>query len=208
VLDPLARASEILFGLIMVLTFTLSLNATAAGREDVSAMLIGALGCNLAWGIIDAVMFLMGTRGERALQAQTVRAVQAAESAERGREIIADALPQIVLPALSASDIERIRLHLANVPAQLTEPRLGRTDYLGAVGVFLLVFLCTLPVVLPFVFLRDAIIATRISNAIAIVLLFLSGYAFGRHSGRPWRIGFLMVAVGLSLVAIALALGG
>jgi hypothetical protein len=76
------------------------------------------------------------------------------------------------------------------------------------VGVFLLVFLCTLPVVLPFVFLQDATIATRMSNAIAIMLLFLSGFAFGRHSGRPWRVGFLMVAVGLSLVAIALALGG
>ena len=66
-LDPLARASEVLFELIMVLTFTLSLNATAAGREDVSAMLIGALGCNLAWGIIDAVMFLRGTKGRASL---------------------------------------------------------------------------------------------------------------------------------------------
>ena len=208
VLDPLARTSEVLFGLIMVLTFTVSLNATAAGREDVRAMLIGALGCNLAWGIIDAVMFLMGTKGERVLQARTVRAVQASESADTAREMIGDALPPLILPALSVKDLERIRLHLVNLPAELTEPRLGGRDYLAAVGVFLLVFLCTLPVVLPFVFLPDATIATRASNAVAIALLFLSGYAFGRHSGRPWRVGFSMVALGLSLVAVALALGG
>jgi hypothetical protein len=68
VLDPVARASEILFWLIMVLTFTASLTATEAGRSDVRAMLVGALGCNLAWGIIDAAMFLMGTKGERNLR--------------------------------------------------------------------------------------------------------------------------------------------
>jgi hypothetical protein len=33
----------------MVLTFTGSLSVADAGRADVRAMLIGALGCNLAW---------------------------------------------------------------------------------------------------------------------------------------------------------------
>ena len=50
VLDPIDRVSEVLFGLIMVLTFTGSLSVAEAGRDDVRAMLIGALGCNLAWG--------------------------------------------------------------------------------------------------------------------------------------------------------------
>ena len=54
VLEPIERVSEVLFGLIMVLTFTGSLSVAEAGREDVRTMLIGALGCNLAWGIIDA----------------------------------------------------------------------------------------------------------------------------------------------------------
>ena len=76
VLDPVSRASEILFGLIMVLTFTLSLAATEAGRADVRAVLIGMLGCNLAWAIIDAVMYLMGTSGERRLAISTVQAIR------------------------------------------------------------------------------------------------------------------------------------
>jgi hypothetical protein len=49
VLAPIDRVSEVLFGLIMVLTFTGSLSVAEAGRDDVRTMLIGALGCNLAW---------------------------------------------------------------------------------------------------------------------------------------------------------------
>jgi len=88
VLDPVERAGEVLFGLIMVLTFTVSLNATEAGRSDVRVMLVGALGCNLAWGIIDAVMFLMGIKGERSLAAQTVRAIQEAPTVSAAHMLI------------------------------------------------------------------------------------------------------------------------
>ena len=65
VLDPIDRVSEVLFGLIMVLTFTGSLSVAEAGRDDVRTMLIGALGCNLAWGIIDAMLYLMGCLAEK-----------------------------------------------------------------------------------------------------------------------------------------------
>ncbi len=58
VLDPVERVSEVLFGLIMVLTFTGSLSVAKAGRDDIRTMLIGALGCNIAWGIIDGVLYL------------------------------------------------------------------------------------------------------------------------------------------------------
>ena len=53
-LDPIERSSEVLFGLIMVLTFTGSLRITGADRDSVRTMLVAALGCNLAWGMIDA----------------------------------------------------------------------------------------------------------------------------------------------------------
>jgi hypothetical protein len=59
------RVSEILFGLIMVLTFTCSFSVIHAGREEVREMLIGALGCNLAWGIIDAFFCLMSRLSEQ-----------------------------------------------------------------------------------------------------------------------------------------------
>lgn len=208
VLNPVDRSSEILFGLIMVMTFTSSLSAGQAGGADVRAMLIGALSCNLAWGIIDAVMFFMSSMAERRLCERTVQAVRTADSATVARTVIADALPALVLPALSPSDLDRIRLHLLSLPADEVQARVQTQDLVGASAVFLLVFLLTFPVVAPFLFIANPLIALRVSNAIAIGLLFLTGYALGRHSGRPLRIGVLMVTVGLVMVTIASALGG
>jgi VIT1/CCC1 family predicted Fe2+/Mn2+ transporter len=207
-LDPVSRTTELLFGLIMVLTFTASFNAAEAGRIEVRVMLIAALGCNLAWGMIDAAMYLLSTRGERALGARTLAEVRSAKTPEAARSAISAALPPIILPALTADDIDRIRTHVTLLRDTDPSPRLGKDDYLGALAVFLLVFVGTLPVVIPFVFFRDPQVALWISHAVAITLLFLTGWSLGRIWGRPWQVGVSMIGVGLALVAVALALGG
>jgi VIT1/CCC1 family predicted Fe2+/Mn2+ transporter len=207
-LDPVSRATELLFGLIMVLTFTASLNAAEAGRIDVRLMLIAALGCNLAWGLIDAAMYLLSTRGERALAALTLAEVRSATTPDAARSVIAGALPPIILPALTADDLDRIQAHVASLPDLDPVSRLGTSDYLAAAMVFLLVFVGTLPVVIPFIFIQDPQVALWISHAIAITLLFLTGWSLGRSWGRPWQVGVSMIGVGLVLVAVALALGG
>jgi VIT1/CCC1 family predicted Fe2+/Mn2+ transporter len=168
-------------------------------------MLIGALGCNLAWAIIDAVMYLMDTHATRHLAAGAFRAARAADPAV-GRALIADALPEAVLPALSAADLERIRRHVLCMP--LVEPRLARRDYFGALGVFVLVFGCTFPVVLPFLIWPDPATALAVSNAVAVAMLALTGFALGRRYRRPWRVAVVMVAIGGALLAVAIALGG
>ena len=56
VLDPVERSSEIMFGLIMALTFTSSVSVASSTRNDVATMLASALSCNVAWGLIDAAM--------------------------------------------------------------------------------------------------------------------------------------------------------
>ena len=84
-----------------------------------------------------------------------------------------------------------------------------REDWLGALAVFLLVFCSTFPIVIPFLFFSTAQVALRVSNVIAIVMLFSVGYRLGQHGGYPpWRTGFSMVLLGVALVAIAIALGG
>src|SRR2546427_12257500 len=93
VLDPIDRVSEVLFGLIMVLTFTGSLSIAEAGRSEVRTMLIGALGCNLAWGIIDGVLYLMGCLAEKGRGLLTFRAVRRAADPKEAQRVIADALP-------------------------------------------------------------------------------------------------------------------
>ena len=207
-LDPVSRATELLFGLIMVLTFTASLNAAEAGRIEVRVMLIAALGCNLAWGLIDAAMYLLSTRAERAEAARTLAEVRSASTPEAARSVIAASLPPVILPVLSEDDLDRIRSHLASLPDMDPVPRLDRADHLAAAAVFLLVFVGTLPVVVPFIFLRDPQIALWMSHSVAITLLFLTGWTLGRSWGRPLRVGISMVGIGLVLVAVALALGG
>src|SRR5213595_1749621 len=98
VLEPHERISEGLFGLIMVLTFTGSLSVAEAGREDVRTMLIGALGCNLAWGIIDAIMYLMGCLTDRAQGIRTVLAVRKAAQSEKAHRVIVESLPPAIAP--------------------------------------------------------------------------------------------------------------
>lgn len=75
--------------------------------------------------------------------------------------------------------------------------------------VFLLVFLSTFPVVIPFLFASNARLALRVSNGLAILMLFITGYAFGRYAGRrPWRTGVAMVILGSTLVGITISVGG
>src|SRR5689334_25163632 len=96
VLEPQERISEVLFGLIMVLTFTGSLSVAEAGREDVRAMLIGALGCNLAWGIIDAVLYLMACLAEKEGGLLAFRAARKAADPVEARRLVANALPPVI----------------------------------------------------------------------------------------------------------------
>src|SRR3954454_6514563 len=90
VLEPIERISEVLFGLIMVLTFTGSLSVAEAGRDDVRTMLIGAIGCNLAWGIIDAVLYLMGTLAESGRNLISLRTVRKAADPQLAQRLIAE----------------------------------------------------------------------------------------------------------------------
>jgi VIT family len=209
VLDPVDRVSEVLFGLIMVLTFTGSLSVAEAGRDDVRAMLVGALGCNVAWGIIDGVLYLMGCLAEKARDFKTFQAVRGAADPQEARRLIVDALPPVIGSLFEPAELEAVRLRLKQLPGAPGRPHLDRDDWLGAVAVFCLVFLSTLPVVLPFIFMRNAMPALRVSNAIAVVLLFLSGYAYGHMTERrPALVGITMVVLGAILVGMTMALGG
>jgi VIT1/CCC1 family predicted Fe2+/Mn2+ transporter len=209
VLDPVARVSEVLFGLIMVLTFTGSLSVAEAGRDDIRAMLIGALGCNVAWGIIDALLYLMASLAEKGGGLMILQAVRKATDPHEAQRLIADALPPVVASILQPTELEAMRVRLKQLPEPGGRARLGKDDWLAGVGVFLLVFLSTFPVVIPFIFMNSAVPALRVSNAIAIAMLFIAGYAYGRCVGRnPWVVGIAMVLLGALLGARTIARGG
>jgi VIT family len=209
VLDPLERFSEIVFGLIMVLSFTCALSVAEAGREDVREMFIGAIGCNLAWGIIDAAFYLIACLTEAGRNATLLRNVQQSASTAQAQQFIAGSLPPKIAEALQFADLDRIGTHLKQLPPPTERPRLTAENWRGAVGVFLLVFLSTFPVVIPFIFIHDAYLALRLSNGIAIALLFGAGHMLAGYAGlRRIRTGLCMVAIGAALVGLTIALGG
>lgn len=209
VLDPHERISEVLFGLIMVLTFTGSLSVAEAGRGDVRTMLIGALGCNIAWGIIDGVLYLMGSLADKGRGLLTLQAVRKATEPEKAQRLIAGALPPLIASILKPAELDSIRQRLAQMPEPPATARLGKNDWLGALAVFILVFLSTFPVAIPFILVHNARLAMRISNAVAVVMLFATGFAYGRVVGRsPKVFGIAIVVLGGILVGLTILLGG
>ena len=209
VLEPAERISEVLFGLIMVLTFTGSLSVAESGRSDVRTMLIGALGCNIAWGIIDGILYLMDCLSERARDIRAFWAVRKASTPDAAHQVIAASLPPLVADALGPTEFEKVRQKLVQMPDPPLRPRLGKSDWLGGFAVFFWVFVTTFPVAIPFIFMEDIGRAMRVSNAVAIVLLFVSGYAYGRVTDyRRWLTGIVMVVLGVILVGVTIALGG
>jgi hypothetical protein len=208
-LDPLARVSEILFGLIMALTFTGTISVATAGNEDIRTLLVGAIGCNIAWGLVDAVMFLVSTLTERGRNLQTIRQVRAAATPAIAHRVITGALSPVMVSILTTDDFERVRQGVLTIRELPPGPTLTREDWLKALAVFLLVFLSTFPVVIPFIIFSDVRFAMRASNLVAIAMLFACGYLLARHGGySPWRTGLSMVLLGVVLVAIVIALGG
>jgi hypothetical protein len=208
VLDPIARTSEVLFGLIMALTFTGTLSAATAGREEVRTLLIGMIGCNIAWGLVDAMMFLMTAVTERGHGLLTLRAVHRAARPEDAHQVIRGAMPPVLSSILTPLQLEPLRqglLRMSDLPAR----GLTRDDWRGALAVFLLVFLSTFPLVIPFLVFQNVRLALRVSNLIALILLFVTGYWLAKHGGyAPGRTGFAMMLIGVVLVAITIALGG
>lgn len=209
VLDPVERLSEVLFGLIMALTFTGSMSVASAGREEVRTMLIGALGCNLAWGMVDAVMYLLTNLVTRARSLATLQTLRRTTDPATAHQIIAAALPPLVAAILRPTELEHLRQELLAIRDMPSRPLPNRDDLRGAVGVFLLVFLSTFPVVVPFLLFHEPQRALRLSNAVALVMLFFIGRGLGKYSGyHPIRQGLLLMAIGTILVGITMALGG
>lgn len=205
-LSPVDRISEILFGLIMAITITGSLSLATTGSNEVRTVMFAALGCNLAWGLVDAVMFLMRTLTERsrhrALHLQILRV-----DAEAGCQLIGSSLPGTIRPLCGPAELEAVRQRLLKVESI---GHLRGDDFLAALGIFALVVLATFPVVLPYLFFPDLHNAKRASQLIAVVLLFAAGRALGRYAQHPhpWRTGAAMTALGVVLIGAVIALGG
>lgn len=211
-LEPGESLGEILFGLIMTLTFTLG--AGLMVRDDPNAareLLIATIGCNVAWGLIDGAFYVSGQIFERSRMARLGALVRRADTESAAAAIVAQEFEELVgltvAPDERADLFRRMARHV-----RASEPRpLGvtRQDLYGALASFWLVFFASIPAALPFLFLQQEWVALRISNGILVLSLFVVGYRWARYTAlRPWLTGATFMVAGLALVGIAISLGG
>jgi VIT1/CCC1 family predicted Fe2+/Mn2+ transporter len=204
---------EVLFGLIMTLTFTLAAGIVIQeeGRAGAREMLIGILGCNLAWGIIDGVLYVLGRVFDRGRIRRIGFQIRQTASDDQARRRVADELDETLGPM--ADEPARRSFYDAVVQRVRGDPpapnAVSKADVLGGLAAGWLVFACSFPAVLPFLFLDDPRLALRVSNAILITLLFFVGVRAARHTlAKPWLAGLALMLVGVLLVALAIPLGG
>ena len=206
------RLGELLFGLIMTLTFTLTAGFVVGdGKDAVRELLIATIGCNIAWGIIDAGLLILGRVFDRGRAARIGRAIRgtvdephaiAAVGAEMDEFLESVTTPQ-ARQGLYRHIVEQVKA----TPGQRAGVRGG--DWLAALGVFWLVVFASIPAALPFVFIDEPWMALRVSNAILIALFALIGYQWAGYTTiRPLRAATTLTLFGMAMVLAAIALGG
>jgi hypothetical protein len=208
VLDPVERVSEMCFGLFMALTFVGAVSALG-GSDTPAAMFAAALGCNLAWGMVDAVMYLVRTLTERGKRLTLAIMLRDHPDPATAVKALREALPESMQAILEDRELESVRARFAAAVELPDRPRLSRDDLMGALGIFLIVVATTFPIALPFVVMDNAKAALVVSRILTLAMLFGGGIALGRYSGwGGWKAGFAMMALGVALTAAIIALGG
>lgn len=206
------RLGELLFGLIMTLTFTLTAGfVVGEGRDAARDLLIATIGCNIAWGIIDAGLLILGRIFDRGRAARIGRAIRTVTDEPRAMAAVAEEMDGYLESVTTAPTREglyrQIVQHVRTSPAQRTGIHSG--DWLAALGVFWLVVFASFPAALPFVFIDDVWVALRVSNAVLIALFFVIGYRWAGYTTiRPWRAAAVLTLFGMLMVLAAIALGG
>jgi hypothetical protein len=212
-LDPASTMGEVLFGLIMTLTFTLGAGLTIQeeGREGARQLLIATIGCNIAWGVIDGVFFMLGQLFARGRRLRVIQLVRGAKRDEDAAALVAGELDDLIEKVTTPDERRTLygRIVQQVRAGEIQRGRLTRDDLMGGIASFWLVFFASLPAAIPFLFIDNAFVALRVSNAILLGLLFWAGHRFARYTMAPPALtGLLFLLFGAALVAIAIALGG
>jgi hypothetical protein len=212
-LKPSESLTEVVAGLIMALTFALGASVLSGGGADgARAALVGVIGCNAAWGIIDGVLYMMASTFDRNRHLRIRRAIASAADEAVALAAIRSELDRYLASVTHVEDRERLYRSIRNALAQRRQPPhtgLVRDDLMGAIEIFSLVFATALPAVLPFLVIDHPWLALRLSNLLVVGLLFVVGYHWAKHVDvNPWWAGLGLLSLGLTMVAVAIPLGG
>jgi hypothetical protein len=207
-LSPLERGCEIVFGILMAVSVTAAAEIRSGGLASVRELFIAALGCNVAWGLIDGVIYLLQQQFSRFRNRRTLLELRHTDSEDTFRKRVMEELPPLVGPALTNDTYARLRQVVQSHSAE-PAPFWSGGELLAALTICALVTASTFPMVLPFILLDDARLALRVSHGVAVAMLFLLGWWIGRWAGASAiRSGLLLATVGSVMAVACVALGG
>ncbi|TNC65380.1 VIT1/CCC1 transporter family protein [Rubellimicrobium roseum] len=192
----------------MALTFTGTMSVATANGEDVRSVLWAALGCNIAWGIVDGTIHVLTSVTERARTRARRLAIRRAGDGEALARLRA-LLPEGSGQALDDGQLRTLLDWLRAEPEPDGPERITPDDLRAAVAIFALVVIATMPPVVPFRLIDDLHGAMRLSNAIALAMLFAIGWSLDRQIGPgTLRMRIATPLIGSVLVIVTIALGG
>ena len=183
------------------------MSASVGAGQAIGSVLLAALGCNVAWGIVDGVMFVVTTMVERTRRLNLVEGIRNASIIEAS-QIFAESLPEEIHSVISATEADLLLSRIRALPAA-TRPRiLSFDDITAALLIVALVTASTVPPSIPFLLIENLPTAMRVSNAVSLIMLFSIGAKLGKYMGRsPWPTALAMTAIGACLVAVTIAFG-
>jgi hypothetical protein len=207
---PEDRLAEVICGLVMVLTFTATTSATFEGTTP-HALLIAVLGCNIAWGIVDGVTYILGNLLVRGARARLITRLKHAQADPAAVALAGERLDAVIGDLLTPAQRQQV-LQWVIEGAKSVEPepaKLKKGDVLTGVACFLIVFGAALPVLVPFVLIDNEAAALRVANALMLLMLFVIGWRWAKFANlNRWKTGLALLGLGLVLVGITVVLGG
>jgi hypothetical protein len=210
-LDPSDRLDELLFGLIMVLSITLGVGLATDEGGSTLQVAVTIFGCNLAWGLIDGIMYIVTQLYDRSRKAQLIEALRSTNSDAEKIATVGGVLDDKLSPLTSEDERHALYLNISRRlgGVSIQQTRIAAEDVYGALAIVWLVVIASVPAVLPFLFFTDRFVAARVSNALVLVALFAVGFGFARTiHANPWTVGISTAVLGIALVGIVMLLGG
>lgn len=208
ILSPMDRLTELMSGVIMTVTLTAYLRVSTHGEVSSAILVSSAIGCNLAWGLIDGTFFWLNSAFTRARQHATVTKLLATPNIESFTAQLESELPSGLRGLTEVIDATKFRQMLtANLPEKVSKFR--KDDLIGAIAVCLVDIWACIPVLLPLIVIKDPQQATRLSHTVATALLAIEGAFLAKSLGRPaWFLAAFFPVLGLFLTLLCAALGG
>ncbi|MDI1353806.1 MAG: hypothetical protein PSX36_02725 [bacterium] len=207
--NPVDWIAEVLFGLIMVLSIAGTLSVSNTDKQEVRELLWAALGCNVAWSLVDAIMYLMNIVVERGHALQLIFKIRDSKYDENSNEVLKGEIQPLIAALLTQQEFTNLCERIKQLRAPTKKNLVTFSDIIAGGQIFLLVFLCSLPVALPFAFMKDVGVARRALNAVALVLLFIGGYILAKYANfRPFLTALVYCLIGVLLVGLTMPLEG